>query len=104
MNPLAGLSLADAEEERLDSLKRVDLEAKQDEQQAVSIREQQWLATTASLTLVRLLTMLLGLIFQVDYGLMKRRQQIEKCLEREAGQHLEHEGLGGNPSKCQHHE
>src|SRR6266496_2483451 len=35
---------------------------------------------------------------------VKRRQQIEKCLQREAAEHLEHDRLGGNASKCQHHE
>ena len=33
---------------------------------------------------------------------MKRRQHIEKRLERKASQHLEHEGLGGNPFERQH--
>src|SRR5262245_16086193 len=104
MNPLPGLGLTYAKEEALDSLERIDLEIEEDEQQAIGVGDQYGLASTTALTLARLLTTLLGLIVQVGCGLMKRRQQIVKCLEREAGQHLEHEGLGGNPSKCQHHE
>src|SRR5688500_5859163 len=104
MNPFAGLGLAHAKEERLDGLQGVDLEVKQDEEQAISIRAQQWFATTTALTLARLLAALLGLIFHVGRGLMKRRQQIEKCLERKASQHLKHRWLGGNSSKCQHRE
>ena len=73
-------------------------------QQAISIGIEQWLASATLLPLARLLAALLGLILEMSGRSMKRRQQIEKCLEREAGQHLEHDRLGGNPSKCQHHE
>ena len=84
MNPFAGLGLAHREEERLDSLKRVDLEVKEDEEQAIRIREQQRFATTTPLTRAGMLTTLFSLLLDVGCGLMKGRQQSEKCLERKA--------------------
>jgi hypothetical protein len=80
MNPFAGLGLTHAEEERLNDLKRVDFEIEQDEQQAVSIREQQRFPIATRLTLAGMLTLLFGLMLDVSRGLMKRRQQIEKRL------------------------
>src|SRR5215207_35214 len=104
MNPFAGLRLTHAEEEGRDGLERVDFEIEQNEQQPISVGAEHGLATTTWLTLARLLPPLLGLMLNVGSRSLKRRQQIEKCLERETGEHLEHDWLSGNPSKCQHHE
>jgi len=104
MNPVAGLRLTHAEEEGLDGLERVDFEIEQNEQQPISVGAEHGLATTTWLTLARLLPPLLGLMLDVGGRSVKCWQQIEKCLQWEAGEHLEHDRLGGNSSKCQHHE
>jgi hypothetical protein len=83
---------------------RIDFEIEQNEQQPISIRGEQRLAATTPLTLARLLAALFSLMLGVGGRAMKRRQQIEKCLQREAGEHLEYDWFGSNPSKCQHHE
>src|SRR5438093_3029042 len=104
MNPFAGLRLTHREEECLDGLKRVDFEIEQNEHQPISVGAEHGLAATTRLTLARVLPPLLGLMLNVGRRSVKRRQQIEKCLEREASEHLEHDWLSGNSSKCQHHE
>jgi hypothetical protein len=83
VNPFASLSLTDLKEEGLDDLEWVELEVKQDEQQAISIRAQQRLASATLLPLARLLAALLGLMLDMGGRKIKCRQEIEKRLQRD---------------------
>src|SRR6185369_7276496 len=73
MNPFTGLRLTHVEEEGLDGLEWVDLEIEQDEEQAISIGIEQWLASATLLPLARLLAALLGLMLAMGGRTMKRR-------------------------------